>query len=45
MFRRKSESFRSELYLSSYATKADLKKGTGVDTSRFAKKVKIGLKI
>ena len=45
MFRRKSESFRSELDLSSYATKADFKKGTGVDTSKFAEKIKIGLKI
>ena len=28
-----------ELDLSNYATKADLKNATGVDTSRFAKKV------
>ena len=28
-----------ELHLSNYATKADLKKATGVDTSKFAKKV------
>ena len=28
-----------ELYLSNYATKADLKNATGVDTSKFAKKV------
>ena len=28
-----------ELYLSNYAAKADLKNTTGVDTSKFAKKV------
>ena len=28
-----------ELYLSNYATKADLKNATGVDTSKFAKNV------
>ena len=28
-----------ELYLSHYATKADLKNATGVDTSKFAKEV------
>ena len=28
-----------ELYLSNYATKADLTNATGVDTSKFAKKV------
>ena len=33
------EKVKVELDLSSYATKADLKNATGVDTSRFAKKV------
>ena len=28
-----------ELYLSNYATKADLKNAAGVDTSKFAKKL------
>ena len=28
-----------ELYLSNYSTKVHLKKATGVDTSKFAKKV------
>ena len=28
-----------ELYLSSYATEADLKNGTGIDTPKFTKKV------
>ena len=28
-----------ELHLSNYATKVDLKNATGVDTSKFAKKV------
>ena len=28
-----------ELHLSNYATKADLKYATGVDTSKFAKKI------
>ena len=31
-----------ELYLSNYATKTDLKKTTGVDTSTFAKKTDLG---
>ena len=30
---------KAELYLSNYPTKADLKKGASVDTSKFAKKV------
>ena len=30
---------KDELYLSHYATKADLKNATGVDTSKFAKEV------
>ena len=33
------EKVKVELDLSNYATKADLKNATGVDTSRFAKKV------
>ena len=28
-----------ELYLSNYATKSDLKNATGIDTSKFAKKI------
>ena len=31
-----------ELYLSNYATKAELKNATGVDTSSFAKKTDLG---
>ena len=30
-----------ELHLSNYATKADLKHATGVDTSKFAKKINL----
>ena len=33
------ERIKVELDLSNYATKADLKNATGVDTSKFAKKV------
>ena len=33
------ERVKVELDLSNYATKADLKTATGVDTSKFAKKV------
>ena len=35
----KSLGAKVELNLSNYATKADLKNATGVDTSQFAKKV------
>ena len=37
----KSFGGKVELNLSNYATKADLKNATGVDTSQFAKKVDI----
>ena len=30
-----------QLHLSNYATKADLKHATGVDTSKFAKKINL----
>ena len=30
---------KAELYLSNYATKSDLKNATGIDTSKFTKKV------
>ena len=33
------ENVKIELYLSNYATKADLKNATGVDTSDFPKKL------
>ena len=32
-----------ELHLSNYATKADLKHATGVDTSKFAKKINLDI--
>ena len=42
-FRENQKSFganvKVELYLSNFATKADLKNSTGVDQSKFAKKV------